>query len=57
MEQGDSKRDLIVSISVSILPYQKRRLESLSEKTGRTKSELIREALTYLFGAYKTMGL
>jgi len=42
---------------ISLLPYQKERLEKLASLTGRPQADLCREALTLLFGAYKGMGV
>ena len=48
------KREILL---ISLLPYQKERLEELSKLTGRSQADLCREALTLLFGGYKSMGV
>jgi Arc/MetJ-type ribon-helix-helix transcriptional regulator len=42
----------VVPISIKISRAQKARLDDLCEKTGRSQSELIREAIMALLGVY-----
>jgi len=42
----------VVSISVKISAAQKKKLDELADKTGRSQSELVREAIMVLIGVY-----
>jgi len=55
MEQ-EQRRPVMVVVSFSVLPYQRKRLKELSEATGKPKSELGREALSCLFREYQQIG-
>jgi len=41
-----------VLISVKISQAQKKQLDKLADETGRSQSELVREAIMALFGVY-----
>ena len=45
------------TLLVRLLPYQKLQLHNLAEATGKTQTELVREAITILLGQYKEMGV
>ncbi len=48
-------RPVMVVLSFAVLPFQKRHLRDLMLVTGKTRSELAREALSLLFGQYSKM--
>ncbi len=55
MEEKD-KRPTMVVLSFAVLPYQKKHLAELAQKTQKPQSELAREALSFLFSQYQKMG-
>ena len=45
------------TLLIRLLPYQKLQLHNLAEATGKTQTELVREAITVLLGQYREMGV
>lgn len=52
---NNNRRLVKVNMAFSVLPYQKKRLQELAEYTQRSQSDLVREALGYLFSQYQKM--
>ena len=44
-------------LMIRLLPYQKKRLLELADETGKSQSDLVREAISILLGQYKNMGV
>lgn len=55
MEESQRRQAMVV-LSFAVLVYQKKHLKELAEATGKTQSELVREALSFLFSQYAKMG-
>ena len=56
MEKEGRGHLAMVVLSFAVLPYQKKHLKELAVATKKTQSELVREALAFLFGQYAKLG-
>lgn len=56
VKENRNRPPVMVVINFAVLPYQKRHLVELSQKTKKNLSELGREALSFLFTEYHKMG-